>query len=360
MATGRWRAAGAVAVGLAATVVGSLLPTAALADTAPAPGLPLFHQVPTQLPLGQKNLNKVTDTQFGVTDSALVAGAVDAGRPRLSVALPVTLVGVDQVNRSQYQVPSPVKRIRHFQTVLNYVNLVYVQSPAGTTPAYGVLPPLTATTLAFGMVPVRTTVVLSQLRENRTAAAPDGTPVPLVANAYEDTSACGQVCSQDVKYDVTMRGQLVLQLRDVLVDGSPLDVGSTCTTTTPVSVDVVSKYTDPDPTRPTGFYSPIFGGDLYGTLTIPPFTGCRGASGEDLSPLFTNALSGAGNAVHLNQGAVGQGFLGCTPQPSLACQTPDPVPSQHGQVPSQPPSWTPNLPPAPLPLLPHASASPSP
>lgn len=358
MAAARWRAA-ALAVGLGAAALGSLLPSAARADTAPAPGLPLFHQVPTQLPLGEKNLNKVTDTQFGATDSALVAGAVDAGRPRLSVSLPISLVGVDQVNRTHYQVPSPRKGISHFQTAIDFVNLVYVQSPAGTSPAYGVLPPLTATTLAFGMVPVRTTVVLAQPREGVTAAQPLGTPVPLVANAYEDTSTCGLVCAQDIKYDVTMTGQLLLTLRDVLVDGTPLDVGSACTTTTPVTISVVSKFGNPDPTRPTGFYSPITGGDLYGTLTIPPFTGCRGASGEDLSPLFTNALSGPDNAVHLNQGAVGQGFLGCTPQASLACQLPSPVPSQHGQVPSQPPAWTPNLPPAPLPLLPHASGPPA-
>ncbi|TQJ07442.1 hypothetical protein FB458_0504 [Lapillicoccus jejuensis] len=356
MTARRWRAATALVVALAATVGGSLLPTSAAADTAPAPGLPLFHQVQTQLPLGEKNPNKVTDIQFGTTDSALVAGAVDAGRPKLAVSLPISLVDVDQVSHQRYQVPSPVKKIKHFQTVLNYVNLVYVHSPAGTDPPYGVLPPLTATTLAFGMVPVRTTVSLAQPRENRTAAEPLGTPVPLVVNVYEDTSACGGVCPNDTKYDVTMTGQLLLTLRDVLVDGKPLDVGSACTTTTPVTVSVVSKFGQPDPTRPPGFYSPIFGGDLYGTLAIPPFTGCRGAGGEDLSPLFTNALSGPSNAVHLNQGALGQGFLGCTPQPVLACQRPSPVSSQPGQVPSQPPSWTPNLPPAPLPLLPHADA----
>lgn len=83
-----------------------------------------------------------------------------------------------------------------------------------------------------------------------------------------------------------------LRLFDVKVNGTPLDVGSSCRTATPYKVVLNggAKYTNV-----------FYGGTLDGTIDIPRFSGC-GANGEDLDPLFTASLSGPGNSIEMNQG----------------------------------------------------------
>jgi hypothetical protein len=68
------------------------------------------------------------------------------------------------------------------------------------------------------------------------------------------------------------------------------------------------------------------GGTLAGTVAIPAFTGCVTPSGENLDPLLSSAVSGAGNNVQLTEGNL------CNPADDTCVPTP-PVPSRdQGQV----------------------------
>ncbi|MCS0635723.1 hypothetical protein NX801_08610 [Streptomyces sp. LP05-1] len=86
-----------------------------------------------------------------------------------------------------------------------------------------------------------------------------------------------------------------LRIHHVRLNGVPLDVGSHCRTARRID------------TRLSGAYPFITGGLLTGQITVPPFTGCRSASGEDLSRLFTAAISGPGNALRIQQGGLAGG-----------------------------------------------------
>ncbi|MFI1101732.1 DUF6801 domain-containing protein [Streptomyces melanogenes] len=93
-----------------------------------------------------------------------------------------------------------------------------------------------------------------------------------------------------------------LRIHDVRVNGVPLDVGPRCRT-------------GPFDTVLSGAYNFLTGGVLDGEIAIPPFAGC-GSRGEDLSPLFTAALSGPGNAVRIRQGQLA-GAGSAPPVPEL-------------------------------------------
>ncbi|GAA0628111.1 hypothetical protein [Streptomyces crystallinus] len=94
-----------------------------------------------------------------------------------------------------------------------------------------------------------------------------------------------------------------LRIHDVRVNGVPLDVGPRCRTARPFDTVL------------SGAYNFLTGGILDGEITIPPFAGC-GSRGEDLSPLFTAALSGPGNAVRIRQGQLA-GAGSAPPVPEL-------------------------------------------
>ncbi|WP_371655657.1 MULTISPECIES: DUF6801 domain-containing protein [unclassified Streptomyces] len=94
-----------------------------------------------------------------------------------------------------------------------------------------------------------------------------------------------------------------LRVHDVSVNGVPLDVGPRCRTARPFDTVL------------SGAYNFLTGGVLDGEITIPPFVGC-GGRGEDLSPLFTAALSGPGNAVRIRQGQLA-GAGSAPPVPEL-------------------------------------------
>jgi hypothetical protein len=83
-----------------------------------------------------------------------------------------------------------------------------------------------------------------------------------------------------------------------------MDVGAGCRAKAPLEIKLVGTnrsgldgvVTPKDYAIQEG--GPLAQDDLY----IPPFTGCRSPSGEDLSPLFTSAISGHGNSLNLIQG----------------------------------------------------------
>ncbi|MDT3397046.1 hypothetical protein RKE29_10380 [Streptomyces sp. B1866] len=81
-----------------------------------------------------------------------------------------------------------------------------------------------------------------------------------------------------------------LRLHHVSINGVSLDVGPSCRT---------GSFT----TRVTGNFSLFQGGVLTGKVNVPPFSGCRTPSGEDLDALFTASVAGE-SQIKINQGAV--------------------------------------------------------
>ncbi|WP_405997489.1 DUF6801 domain-containing protein [Streptomyces sp. NBC_00829] len=150
------------------------------------------------------------------------------------------------------------------------------------------MPPAPATFLAYGFMPTTATMELTQLA-----------PMTIDSDILLAKSS-----------GLTLiRVPLVLRLRDVRVNGVPLDVGPNCRTTGPL----YSK--DPDPAQdtrdhmvltgvlkgPGNGYQLVTGGVLTATMTIPPFSGC--GVDEDLDALFTSAISGPGNYLKQVQAA---------------------------------------------------------
>ncbi|GGP57835.1 DUF6801 domain-containing protein [Streptomyces melanogenes] len=104
-------------------------------------------------------------------------------------------------------------------------------------------------------------------------------------------------------FTTTIAYRQYLRVHDVRVNGVPLDVGRRCRTARPFDTVL------------SGSYNFLTGGILDGQIAIPPFAGC-GSRGEDLSPLFTAALSGPGNAVRIRQGQLA-GAGSAPPVPEL-------------------------------------------
>ncbi|WP_329499842.1 hypothetical protein [Kitasatospora herbaricolor] len=150
------------------------------------------------------------------------------------------------------------------------------------------LPPAEATFLTFGFMPTTAKMKLTPL-----------TPLTLTVIGNSDW---------DQPVITTAAGYQNLTLYDVRVNGTPLDVGPNCRTAAPVDLTLEGRQDSgisTDDGRPD--YTVQTGGPLSSArLVIPPFTGC-GTGGEDLSPLFTAAVSGAGNSLNFIQGAL------CTP-----------------------------------------------
>lgn len=336
---------------LAAAGVALTPPTTALAATSPGfpalqPPVVQYFDPPVRI---QGNL-AVQDQQTSTTLAALGAMETDSSRARLALRLPRTTIGIELVSRARNALETnrKGKPVGTRPEAADFIPLAYVKSPAGTSPAWGVFPAVRATSLAFGVIPAEATIVFSQLRTGVSAASPQGTPVPLKGNLYTKYTETG---GQLPLFDATFSGQLDLTVTGLRVDGRSLDIGSGCRASSPLTVSLVGK---PSPTGAAvlGTYSATAGGDLYGEVSIPPFSGCRSASGEDLSRLLTSTLSGGTTAIHLRQGNASFTQTECLPS-AQACQLVslgDPG-STPERVPTTPPDYTPRLPPPPLPLL---------
>lgn len=165
------------------------------------------------------------------------------------------------------------------------------------------LPPSEATFLTFGFAPTSAKMYF----------VPDGA-LTIVATGYGDTGDAGPA-SQPVVTTIT--GKMDIRLRDVKVNGVPLDVGTGCHTEQPVKLRLSGRLDDFMPGGGDGKaeYRLDMGGQLrQDDLTIPPFTGCA-ANGENLDPLFTASVSGPGNSLNLIQGVL------CYPSAQLACNS---------------------------------------
>ncbi|MFE3517881.1 DUF6801 domain-containing protein [Streptomyces sp. NPDC059166] len=153
------------------------------------------------------------------------------------------------------------------------------------------LPPVSSTFLTFGFMPTTATLEMTQIPAGVDA---DGTPDYNVSSHlvvdWTDFSNTGTT---------TINLELMLRLRDVEVNGVPLDVGDNCRTSKPFPLTLVGRMTAKDGVT-TG-YTLVTGGVLEGSVTLPSFSGC--GAGEDLDSLFTASLSGVPGYVKQVQGA---------------------------------------------------------
>jgi uncharacterized protein DUF6801 len=136
------------------------------------------------------------------------------------------------------------------------------------------LPPATSSFLAFGVMPTRATMQLTQIGQ---------TDVTLEFT-YVGMPRLGVSVA---------KGKMMARIFDASVNGVPLELGANCQTETPIDVTL---------TATAASYSITLGGVLDGTITIPPFSGC-GVT-EDLDPIITGMVSGAGNYVKMTQGPI--------------------------------------------------------
>ncbi|WP_326701023.1 hypothetical protein OG909_29235 [Streptomyces sp. NBC_01754] len=139
------------------------------------------------------------------------------------------------------------------------------------------LPPAKATFLTYGFMPTTATMELVQVGP------------PALITSISDNSEPTQP-----EY-TTVEAELDIRIKDVQVNGVPLDVGPGCHTVEPVK-QVLHAFGTSNP--PTG-YTVERGGTMDGETYVPAFTGC--GVGEDLSPLLTASISGPGNYIKITQ-----------------------------------------------------------
>lgn len=188
----------------------------------------------------------------------------------------------------------------------------YLVSPKGAPANYGYMEPMTVRSVGFGLMPVEATVQVSQRREN-------GLPIPVrVALETIETkvgvTAGGRLIATFNAKSAVITDSFNVQILAVKVDGVDLGLTGTCRTVEPAPVTMRSpEYTIEDYFRtpeygerewylmndPSTYYHPTKGGELRGTMTIPPFTGCTTKDGDDLSRLITLSASGPDNPVRV-------------------------------------------------------------
>ncbi|MEV7127467.1 DUF6801 domain-containing protein [Streptomyces sp. NPDC093260] len=156
--------------------------------------------------------------------------------------------------------------------------------------------PFKATFLTFDFVPATATMVLEQTG-----------PLTIDSLGHMDMTTFYTTM------DTYIRVPLVLKVTSLTVNGTPLDVGSSCRTSAPLSSpdpEAASHPGDHLVLRGRGEYAAgepatgyilLSGGPLTGETTIPAFTGCA-SGGENLDRLLTASISGPGNYIKQIQG----------------------------------------------------------
>ncbi|MFB8749438.1 DUF6801 domain-containing protein [Streptomyces parvulus] len=158
-------------------------------------------------------------------------------------------------------------------------------------------PPFPSTFLSFDFAPVKATMVLEQTGPIRIDSR-----IKLRLSDFTTVT------------DTYVRAPLVAHVTELEVNGTPLDVGPDCRTETSLTS------VDPDPAHHPGDHLVLYGrgeqligqeatgylllsgGTLSGETSIPAFTGCGTADGEDLDRLLTASVSGPGNHIKQVQG----------------------------------------------------------
>ncbi len=205
----------------------------------------------------------------------------------------LTVTSWSGVAESQW---NPKPGVEYRQTAIGDTFFV---SPPGAPAPYGYLPPLRVRTVGFGLLPVEATVRISQRRVN-------GLLIPIHAELIDDRL----IGSGDRAFSEThLEDAFEVEIIKVLVDGVDVGLEPGCRTARPAPVRLTGPaYVVPgwavgdvggylQTLDPTTYYNPVFGGQLSGTMDIPPFTGCVTKSGDDLSAMLTLSGSGPGNRM---------------------------------------------------------------
>ncbi|MER6939604.1 hypothetical protein [Nocardioides sp. NPDC000441] len=200
--------------------------------------------------------------------------------------------------------PDPSRYIRCTVAGAN----VYLVAEAGAPHNYGISREVTIRTVAFGAIPVEARVRLEQTRDG-------GLPRPIeIENLTCTVDGGAEVPDSEVD------AELHTQITSLVVDGVAMRLSGTCRTTVPGKIQlhgngyrygVVDGVIVPQPPQPfweNGHFNLSVGGELTGTIDVPPFDGCVTADGDDLSALLTATVSGSGYAIRTHQG----GAFGCT------------------------------------------------
>lgn len=185
----------------------------------------------------------------------------------------------------------------------------YFVSPTGAPANYGYLEPMTVRSVGFGLMPVEATVQVSQ-------RFVDGYPSPVRARLGATSTVTrdpdtGAITRRDIEYhSITVEDSFNVRVLSVRVDGMDMGLNGDCRTIEPAPVKMatpsyVREDTQNGPPEdewfrsrdPSTYFQPFYGGELNGSMTIPPFTGCTTTAGDDLSRLLTLAASGPDNPV---------------------------------------------------------------
>jgi hypothetical protein len=162
-----------------------------------------------------------------------------------------------------------------------------------------VFPPVRATFLGFGFVPVTATLQLTEVG-----------PINIVSRSG--------IAAPPYPIHVTAKTRVAIAISNVKVNGVRLPVGTGCRAAHVVGLTLIGNGTNTFP--PRGYTVPT-GGPLSGTLTIPPFIHC-GVT-QNLDPLLTGSISGPGNFAIMTQGKL------CGPVSPQNWTCPPPIPKRH-------------------------------
>ncbi|MGJ9412652.1 hypothetical protein ACHAAC_08065 [Aeromicrobium sp. CF4.19] len=201
-------------------------------------------------------------------------------------------------------------------------------------------------TVAFGAIPVEATIALEQPRDSAGVVVP--ADFEITSGEYcpgygpFPTRPPGGPTGNTFANAATIDGEVRTSVRSLHIDGVPVEVSDSCgaegaqleVTSTPYIRWDPSITPEEQPTRPnfttTPYYNPAVGGRLFGTVDIPAFSGCLTATGDDLSPLLTSAVSGPGNPLEMrSEGLEGsENFVQCPWSGNCPERIPDiPVPT---------------------------------
>lgn len=211
---------------------------------------------------------------------------------------------------------------------------VYLVAESGAPHNYGISREMTVRTVAFGAIPVEATVRLEQRRAG-------DLPTPLNI----ETLSCVRTGGGTEVPDNEINDKLYTRVTSLTVDGVSMRLADTCRTKEPGALQLRGNgyffgwdgsQNVPPPTPPLwdqGIFNLSTGGELTGTIDVPPFNGCATADGDDLSALLTAAVSGSDYALRTNQGSA----LSCTkPKPGGGNLPPGPGEATVESVPCNP------------------------
>lgn len=233
-----------------------------------------------------------------------LAGSIPA---RQWTRVPLTMVAAS----IQFGYAYPGEQANDF----TYYIRAFFTSPSGSKHPYGDSALIPIRTVVFGSIPVTATLQVSQRRDG------NGLPYPLIFQPHDHQEYQPRAGIEFIKTieSATLEDRVDVRVRDVTVDGVDLRLGSSCGTGPTAQLSVSNRKlvveTPYGYESTTGFgkledeFDPkidqfgIQGGALQGTLDIPAFTGCATASGDDISPILTAAVSGPDNPLMIRVGA---------------------------------------------------------